>query len=108
MDFNTVKSKPKNGINLTAEDPVKWHFEFKKISFNKYQFRAMVVIEKGWRFYSRESPKEGALPTAITFEKDILLYPLGGLKEQGDMKVHNDKNNHIKTCYYLDTVEYIV
>lgn len=109
MNHNSTKSKPKNGINLTTEDPVKWEMAFKKINFNTYQFRARAILEQPWRLYAQETALEDPTKsiTSIEFDKDTLLHPLGNLREVGVVLMDNDKKKQMKTYYYNDTVDYV-
>ncbi|MBS9774523.1 MAG: thioredoxin family protein [Tenacibaculum sp.] len=48
-------------------NPVKWETSTKKISEKEYYLVTKATIEKGWKIYGQDIPKNGPNPTTITF-----------------------------------------
>ena len=54
---------------IFSQDPVTFQTEVNKISENKFELITNAYIEKGWRLYSQNLQKGGAIPTAFIYEK---------------------------------------
>ena len=58
------------GIGVSAQilEPVKWKYETKKITENRYEIHIAATMQNGWHLYSQTQPKEAvAVPTKIKF-----------------------------------------
>lgn len=54
---------------IFSQNPVTFQTEVNKISENKFELITNANIEKGWRLYSQNLQKGGAIPTAFIYEK---------------------------------------
>ena len=54
---------------IFSQNPVTFQTEVNKISENKFELITNAYIEKGWRLYSQNLQKGGAIPTAFIYEK---------------------------------------
>ena len=54
---------------IFSQNPVTFQTEVNKISENKFELITSANIEKGWRLYSQNLQKGGAIPTAFIYEK---------------------------------------
>jgi len=54
-----------------TEKPVKWAFEFEKISDTSYKVTATGTIKKGWFVYSPFTNPDGPVPTEINYTDGI-------------------------------------
>ena len=54
---------------IFSQNPVTFQTEVNKISENKFELVTNAYIEKGWRLYSQNLQKGGAIPTAFIYEK---------------------------------------
>lgn len=52
-----------------SQNPVTFQTEVNKISENKFELTTNAYIEEGWRLYSQNLQKGGAIPTAFIYEK---------------------------------------
>lgn len=60
-------------------DPVSWQTSVVKNSEGIYTLVAMATIESGWHLYSQDVPKDGPIPTTLSFTED------GGYELMGDV-----------------------
>lgn len=68
------------------ERPVKWRFEYKKISDTEYDLRMIADIDKGWTIYAQDVEPNGPVPTSFLFEKSDAYTLVGTVKEEGKKK----------------------
>ncbi len=54
---------------IFSQNPVTFQTEVNKISENKFELITNAYIEKGWRLYSQNLQKGGAIPTTFIYEK---------------------------------------
>ena len=54
---------------IFSQNPVTFQTEVNKISENKFELITNAYIEKGWRLYSQNLQKGGAIPTSFIYEK---------------------------------------
>ena len=54
---------------IFSQNPVTFQTEVNKISENKFELTTNAYIEEGWRLYSQNLQKGGAIPTAFIYEK---------------------------------------
>lgn len=103
--------KPQPAINGKPQpkqrDPIQWTFKLQKTSFNTYQFRAIAKIEGPWRLYTNNSRQGSPPSTWIDFESNPVMYPLGGLKEQGSVREGYDPHSDITLEYYNTLADYV-
>lgn len=68
-----------------SQEQVKWGFSAKKIADKTYELHLKASVQKPWHMYSQNSPKGGALPTAIVVTKHPLIELIGKPKEVGKL-----------------------
>jgi len=54
---------------IFSQNPVTFQTEVNKISENKFELITNTYIEKGWRLYSQNLQKGGAIPTSFIYKK---------------------------------------
>ncbi|QAA82004.1 thiol:disulfide interchange protein [Aequorivita sp. H23M31] len=81
-------------ISLTAVhsqilDPVEWSTSIKKISETEYDLISKATIDNKWHLYSQVVPKDGPLPTVLTFEENNAYKRIGKVKEDKGITEHD-------------------
>lgn len=72
-------------INLQAQvlNPVDWSFTAITANDGNVEVIAKASIKSNWAVYSMSVPEDGPIPTAISFEEQPGIEPLGEVKELG-------------------------
>ncbi len=86
---------------------VKWDFESKKISGNKYEVKIIATMQSPWHIYSTTQPEGGPLPTKITYAKNPLLSTEGNIKEVGKLETHYEEVFEVDTKFFNNKVEFV-
>ena len=73
-------------LNAQILNPVKWKYEFEKLSEKEYKLIFTAEIEKGWTVYSVYTSDDGPVPTEIFFEQMDGAETMGDPIEEGDKK----------------------
>lgn len=84
--FN-ISTESKNNGNQGLLAPVKWQYNYKKITDEDYELVFTANIEEGWALYSQDIDEGGPIPTKITFEKGTNYELVGEAIENEDNKV---------------------
>jgi len=65
-----------------SQNPVTFETQVNSLGEDKFELVTNATIEKGWRLYSQNLPKGGAIPTEFIFDKSSSLFDLlGSTKE---------------------------
>ncbi|HEY0677847.1 MAG TPA: protein-disulfide reductase DsbD domain-containing protein [Chitinophagaceae bacterium] len=90
-----------------VKDPVKWVYTAKKINPTTYEVQFTAEIEEDWHIYSQTTPDGGPVPTSISFSKNPLVKPSGGVKEVGKMEQHFEELFGVVVKQYSDKVSFV-
>jgi Disulphide bond corrector protein DsbC len=95
-------------LHATAQDPVHWKYEAKKVKDKTYEVHFTATMDEGWHVYSQTQPKEAvAQPTKISFVKNPLVTMAGKAQEVGKKETFEDKVVGIKQYHYGKTVDFV-
>lgn len=91
--------------NAQMHDPVKWAFEYKKISATEGELLIKATIEDEWHLYSQDNPPSkdglgGATPLLFTFKPNSNYELVGKVEEPVYKKQYSDiweSNEHFYT-----------
>ena len=61
-----------------SQNPVTFETQVNSLGEDKFELVTNATIEKGWRLYSQNLPKGGAIPTEFIFDKSSSLFDLLG------------------------------
>jgi thiol:disulfide interchange protein DsbD len=64
-----------------SQNPVKFETQVNSLGKDKFELVTNATIEKGWRLYSQNLPKGGAIPTEFIFDNSSSFDLLGSTKE---------------------------
>ena len=64
-----------------SQNPVKFETQVNSLGKDKFELVTKATIEKGWRLYSQNLPKGGAIPTEFIFDNSSSFNLLGSTKE---------------------------
>ena len=93
---------------LSAQSPVSWTFNAKKISAGTYEVHMTATIQNGWHLYSQNQPEDAiAIPTSFTVMNNPLLEMVGKIKEMGKLEKFHDKELNLSAYQYSQKVNFI-
>lgn len=61
-----------------SQNPVTFETQVNSLGEDKFELVTNATIEKGWRLYSQNLPKGGAIPTEFIFDKSSSSFDLLG------------------------------
>jgi len=80
-------------------DPISWKTSVEKITATKYNLIITAAMDAGWHLYSQNVPKDGPIPTTISFEKSKNFKLIGAPTEE-EGKTVNDQVFNMKIKYF--------
>lgn len=80
--------------------PVRWQFDWEKVSEGLIQVKAQASIEAGWYVYSQHLNGEGPIPTQLTID------PADGFKEIGEPTESGDRVEGYDEIFGMDIVKF--
>ena len=90
---------------VSAQNPVTWTFNSKKISDNVYEVQMIANMQSGWHLYSQTQPKDAiAIPTSFSFTKNPLIEMDGKIKEMGKLEKFTDQELGVSAHQYSKMV----
>lgn len=88
-------------------NPVHWNFSVQKVSPKNYEIHLTSTIDRHWHIYSQLNPKDGAVPTKVTFEENPIVAFKGPVKEIGTIVSKYEEVFGITVKYYEEKVDFI-
>ncbi len=88
-------------------DPVQWSNTIKKINANTYEIHLTATVQNPWHLYSQHTPAGGPVPTSVSFTKNPLLVPDGGVQEKGDLVKKHEEVFGIDVMYFNTKVDFV-
>ena len=95
-----------SNANAQRLNPVKWSFEAVKKGDKQYDITFTANIDAPWHIYS-QFVKKGPVPTSIVVKKNPLVQLKGGVKENGTLEKHFDKNFNAEIAYFSKKVQFV-
>ena len=93
---------------ISAQNPVKWQFDAKKVDDKTYEIHMTATIQNGWHLYSQTQPENAiAIPTSFVLNTNPLLSFDGKIKEVGKLEKFHDKQLDIAANQYSEKVVFI-
>jgi len=96
------------GLQAQLEDPVKWSFDFEKVSEDTYKLIFKADIQKGWNVYSQFTSDDGPVPTLITYEDMGAAVLEGKSEEIGKRKEGYDSLFDVNVIKFLGDEPFII
>ena len=82
-----------------SQNPVKFETQVNSLGKDKFELVTNATIEKGWRLYSQNLPKGGAIPTEFIFKANRGFNLLGPVQES-EVIVSYDKLFEMDLTYF--------
>jgi thiol:disulfide interchange protein DsbD len=86
---------------------VQWQFSALPIDDDVIMLKISADIVPGWHLYSQFIPKDGPLPTRITFENKKGLFLIGTLEENGKADKFYEEVYEMDITWYSGKVDFL-
>ncbi|VBB45700.1 conserved membrane hypothetical protein [uncultured Paludibacter sp.] len=88
-------------------DPVKWTFEKKNTSATTADVIIKAKIDNGWHLYGLNLPKDGPVPTTITFENIENAKKVGEIQAKSNLIQSHDPNFDMDLNWYVNEAVFV-